>query len=226
MPPRWCVCSALPPVVCPLQVDVLFHRREFWRPTSTGKLIHRVMHGVNSHLYHRTIPVARESFIRPERALWILHPRGEVLTQDALPAPKDVQVLLLDGYWNEVGEMLRGVEGWGRCIRLSMEGESRYWLRDQQDAGRFSTVEALLHLMSAFGLHDAATQLRLHFELQVYAMLRARGKKERAAEYLEGSPIKTALPEFLERLCERRPNVVLPRQKTDGSTISPPEASR
>lgn len=226
MPPRWCVCSALPPVVCPLQVDVLFHRREFWRPTSTGKLICRVMHGVTGHLYNRSVPVAREPVLKPDRTLWILHPRGEVLPPDSLPAPQGVQVLLLDGSWNEAGQMLRAVEGWGRCIRLSMEGESRYWLRDQQDAGRFSTVEALLHLMSAFGLHDAATQLRLHFELQVYATLRARGKKERAAAYLESSPVKTALPGFLERLCERRPNVAPPRQKTDDSTISPPEASR
>lgn len=226
MAPRWCICSALQPVTFPLQVDVLIHRREHWRPTSTGKLIRRVVSGANNHVYDRNIPVVRETIVNPNRTLWILHPKGELPAPDTMPAPQDVQVLLLDGNWNEAGEMLRNVETWGRCVRLPMEGESRYWLRDQQDSGRFSTVEALLHLMSAIGLHEAAAQVRLHFELHVYATLRARGKKPRAEEYLANSPIKSTLPEFLERIRERRPNPAQPREKPARPVTSRPEASR
>jgi hypothetical protein len=67
-------------------------------------------------------------------------------------------------------------------------------------------VEALLGLLGALGLAEAETRLRLHFELHVYATLRARGKKLEAAEYLALSPVRDALPEFLARLNERRPN--------------------
>jgi hypothetical protein len=51
---------------------------------------------------------------------------------------------------------------------------------------------------------DAEAHLRLHFELHVYASLLARGRKWPAAEYLDTSPIKTALPDFLRRLIEPR----------------------
>jgi hypothetical protein len=114
---------------------------------------------------------------------------------------------LLDGSWRESGDMLRHVETWGRTVSLALSGPSRYALREQQGEGRHSTVEALLGLLSALGLTEAETQLRLHFELHVYVTLRARGKKAQAAEYLASSPVRHALPEFLERLHERRPNL-------------------
>jgi len=100
--------------------------------------------------------------------------------------------------------MARAVEPWGRRVRLPMEGKSRYWLREQRDEGKFSTVEALLFLLAALGERDAEARLRLHFELHVYASLLARGRKWPAAEYLDASPIKTALPDFLRQLLEKR----------------------
>lgn len=212
LPPRWCVCGALAPVATPLRVDVLFHRREQWRPTSTGKLIERVVTGARTHVFGRDMPELRVQIADPVRELWILHPRGEPLASVAPPAAARVQVLLLDGSWNEAGEMLRAVEGWGRRVCLPLEGKSRYRLREQQGTGQFSTVEALLSVLSALQQHETEAQLRLHFELHVYATLRARGRKAEATEYLESSPIKAALPEFLDRLTERRPNEAASRR--------------
>ena len=65
-------------------------------------------------------------------------------------------------------------------------------------------METLLAVLAALGERAAEAQLRLHFELQVYATSLARGRKWPAAEYLEASPIKAALPEFLSRLVQRR----------------------
>ncbi|KAB2654501.1 MAG: DTW domain-containing protein, partial [Verrucomicrobia bacterium] len=194
LPPRWCVCRALGTVATPLQVDVLLHHREQWRPTSTGKLIQRVVDGARIHDYRRGVPRVPVSIAEPGRELWILHPRGEPFATIAAtpPDPARVQVLLLDGSWNEAGQMLREVEPWGRRVSLPLGGTSRYLLREQQGEGRLSTVEALMGLLDAFGLHAAGAQLRLHFELHVYATLRARGHKSQAAEYLGGSPIKDA----------------------------------
>ena len=204
LPPRWCVCAGLGPVESALQVEVLMHHREQWRPSSTGKLIERIVSGARTHVYRREAPPARAAVVRPGRELWVLHPLGEPLAAEGLPSAEQVQVLLLDGSWGEAAEMMRAVEPWGRRVRLPMEGKSRYWLREQQEEGKFSTVEALLFLLAALGQKDAEAQLRLHFELHVYASLLARGRKWPAAEYLDTSPIKTALPEFLGRLVERR----------------------
>jgi DTW domain-containing protein YfiP len=204
LPPRWCVCAGLGPVESALQVDVLMHSREQWRPSSTGKLIERVVTGARAHVYRREAPPERATIAAAGRELWILHPLGESLATMTLPPAANVQVLLLDGSWGEAAEMVRAVEPWGRRVSVPMTGKSRYWLREQQGEGKFSTIEALLAVLAVLQERDAEAHLRLHFELLVYATLLARGRKWPAAEYLEGSPIKKALPEFLARLVQPR----------------------
>jgi len=203
LPPRWCICDGFQPLASPFQVEVLIHNREYWRPTSTGRLINRVMPASHVHIFQRDNPPMRESIVQPGRPLWILHPRGDPLPAGAPPA--DVQVLLLDGSWREAARMLQGVETWGRCISLPMTGASRYWLREQQGEGMYSTIEALLFLFTALGLSQAEAHLRLQFELHVYAGLRARGAKAAAEKFLASSPIREAFPELLAKLDQRRP---------------------
>jgi DTW domain-containing protein YfiP len=192
-------------VVAPVQVDVLLHHRERWRPTSTGRLINRVVAGSRGHVYRHDVPLRRDDIVAPGRTVWILHPLGEALPAGA--RPEELQVLLLDGSWGEAAGMMHAVEPWGRRICLPLAGASRYWLRAQQGAGLFSTVEALIFLYGALGLAEAARRLRLQFELHVYAGLRARGKRAAAEEYLAGSPVREALPELVAALSVRRPRV-------------------
>ena len=88
-----------------------------------------------------------------------------------------------------------------------MTGQSRYWLRAHQEGLKYSTIEALLFVLEAMGLSAEAAQLRLQFELHVYAGLRTRGAKALAEEFLATSPVRAAFPELLARLDERRPQV-------------------
>ena len=118
-----------------------------------------------------------------------MHPQGGPVPDGAAPA--NVQVVMLDGSWGETSAMAREIVSWGRTVSLPMAGASRYWLRAQQDGGRFSTVEALMFLLHRFGLMAAHDALREQFELHVYASLRSRGRKESAAEFLAGSMIGT-----------------------------------
>lgn len=203
LPPRWCVCAGFQPVDCPVQVDVLMHHMEAWRPSSTGNLICRVIPDARRHLYRRERILDAEAIRRPGKTLWILHPLGEPI-ETVAAAPSDLQVLLLDGTWRQSGEMMRCVEPWGRRVSLPMTGESRYWLRTQAGEGKFSTVEALMFLLAALGLEKAQAALRLQFELHVYAGLSARGAKARAAEYLASSPVRVALPSLVQELARHR----------------------
>ena len=204
LPPRWCLCSAQSPVQCPLHIDVLMHAKEAVKPTSTGHLIQRVVAGSRQHIFGGLERLDREQVQRPGKELWILHPRGEPLP--AQIDPDAIQFLLLDGSWKQSVSMMQSVEGWGRKISLPMQGESRFWLRTQHEEGNFSTMEALLFVLTALGLKDQERQLRLQFELHVYAGLRVRGNKPLAEEFLRNSPIMQAMPDFLEQLCQRRPN--------------------
>ena len=214
LPPRWCVCDAVAPVETPLAVHVLIHRGEHRRPSSTGKLVGRAVTGAACHIYQRQnrfFPAAGfpAAAVVPGRELWILHPCGE-----PLPAPPAVgdaprcsrtQVLLLDGTWRQAGEMLRTVEGMGRCIRLpdAAAAPSRYWLRDQPAPLQLSTAEALMGVFLGIGEAEAARRLRLHFELHVYATLLARGRREMAERYLGHSPLLTEVAEVIDRLHAR-----------------------
>jgi len=184
-------------------VDVLIHHREFNRPTSTGRLINRVIPASRHHIFRRETRPLRESIVSSDRALWILHPRGEPLPDRETPS--GLQVLLLNGSWREAARMSLTVAPWGRLVRLPESGPGRYQLRTQVHEGKYSTIESLLILLATLGLTKEEVQLRLQFELHVYAGLRTRGAKVKAAEFLATSPIREAFPELLERMHQRRP---------------------
>lgn len=202
LPPRWCLCAAAEHAQCPLQIDLLLHQRELGRPTSTGRLINRIFPASRQHVWWPDAPLKEASVHTPGRELWILHPSGEPLPQAVDPA--GLQVLLLDGLWNETATMARATASWGRLVQLPMQGSSRYWLRAQQEGGRFSTAEALLFLLEALQLKDAHTVLQQQFELHVYAGLRARGRTDLAAAFLEESCLQQTLPEVIAALQQRR----------------------
>jgi DTW domain-containing protein YfiP len=210
LPPRWCVCDALPAVAAIVPVHVLIHRQEQHKPTSTGRLIARTVEGSRCHVYQRDSRFFSASSLAaadllPERELWVLHPLGEPMPSAASLAGRPLpQLLLLDGTWRQAGEMLRTVEGMGRCVRLPSPGPSRYWLRGHDAPMHVSTAEALLGVFGAVGDTAAEHGFRLHFELHVYAALLARGRRELADRYLEDSPLRDAMPEFLEELNTRR----------------------
>jgi len=201
--PRWCICAGLREIESPLRVDVLMHYLEVLRPSSTGDLLKRVIPASGQHIYRKERLLSREEIVQPGKELWILHPNGEPLPDVASVA--GLQVLLLDGNWQQAGEMSRAIGSWGRRVSLPMTGESRYWLRAQSGPGRFSTVEALLFLLSALGLRETHDQLRGQFELHVYAGLRSRGQKEKATDYLESSPIRETLWGLLGDLVPKNP---------------------
>jgi DTW domain-containing protein YfiP len=213
-PPRWCVCDAFAAVHTRLAVHVLIHRSERHKPSSSGTLVARAVAGAVCHVYQKAsghVPASGLSAeaVEPGRELWILHPCGEPLRADPQAADDArgvcTQILLLDGTWRQAGDMLRTVEGLGRYVRLpdATATPSRYWLRDQPEPGHLSTAEALMGVLQAVGEPSAARQLRLHFELHVYATLLARGKREMAERYLGHSPLLTEGRDALDRLHAR-----------------------
>jgi DTW domain-containing protein YfiP len=179
-------------------VDVLMHSREYYRPSSTGHLVQRVVGGARTHVWRHDVAPVLEQVVRPGKQLWVLHPLGEPMPSDV--APDQLQVVLLDGSWGEAADMKKAVEGWGRRVSLPMTGKSRYWLRTQQGERQFSTAEALLFLLAALGLQQEHAALSLQLELHVYAGLCTRGQSVMAADFLATSPLRQAMPEVIARM--------------------------
>ena len=223
LPPRWCVCGALPVVTTALAVDLVMHRREQWRPSSTGCLLARVIPEARLHV-HRADPLSRlsptipPSLLRAGHECWVLHPQGETV-DDPLPLADravPLQVVLLDGNWREAGEMLRlfgasaarpsgSASPSIRIVRLPTHGAGRFWIREAPTPGQVSTAEACLSVLGMLGEASAVERLRLHFELHVWATLRARGKRLEADAYLSASPLPAAIPAILAELESPRP---------------------
>lgn len=221
-PARWCICAAECQLELPIAVDVLFHFREWHKPTSTGRLINRVVPASGGHIFRSDQRLVEESIRRPGHELWVLHPLGTPLAE--LPRAAAPQVLLLDGSWREATQLMRRVEGWGQVVSLPMTGPSRYRLREQQAAGSFSTVEALLFLLAALGFNAQRDALALQFELHVYAGLRSRGEKVAADDYLATSPIREAFPSLIAELHRRRPRTDTTPPPTPRATDRPASA--
>jgi DTW domain-containing protein YfiP len=206
----------LPPVETRIAVEVLIHRLEQCRPSSTGNLVCRAVAGTVRHVYQRGNRFFPETgypadALAAGRELWVLHPSGDPLpepaaTDDSASQPTPA-MLLLDGSWRQAGEMLASMHGRGRCVRLpdtATSAPSRYWLRNQAQPEQLCTAEALMGVLTAMGEPEAAQRLRLHFELHVYATLRVRGHRELAERYLGHSPLLTEAPDALDRLHARR----------------------
>lgn len=189
--------------MCPLAVDVLFHIHEVHKPTSTGRLITRVVAGARGHVFRPDAPFDPGAIHRPGHQLWILHPLGEPFSN--LEGELPPQVLLLDSSWREATQLVRRVERVGRLVNLPMAGASRYRLRTARGTPVFSTAEALLFLLRALGHVAAHEALQRQFELHVYAGLRARGEKAAAEAYLADSPAKDAFPDLIAELNRSRP---------------------
>lgn len=223
LPPRWCVCGALPTVDSSLAVDILIHRREQWRPSSTGALLARVLDNARLHVHRpdpcsRMSPVLPTTLFRPGHEGWVLHPQGDPIGAEATLASRSLplEVVLLDGNWREAGEMLRLVNAAAataaregaepiRVVRLPASAPGRFWIREAPAPEQLSTAEACVAILDLLGEGAAAEQLRLHFELHVWATLRARGKVASAEAYLSESPLPAAIPATLAALETRRP---------------------
>lgn len=209
LPPRYCTCGLLGPVAAAVPVHLLIHRLERHKPSSTGVLLARAMPAVATHTFVRVSrhlpPTGLPDGIVPEgHELLVLHPGGAPLDAGA-PRHRPVALLLLDGTWRQAGEMLRSVEGRGRCVSLpaGTPRESRFWLREQRAPGCLSTAESLAVVLDALGEPSAAGLLRLHFELHVLATLLARGRREMAERFLVDSPLLVRHPGILDHFQAR-----------------------
>lgn len=208
LPPRWCVCDLLPPVVTDLAVHVLIHRHERGKPSSTGALIGRAVAGATCHVFQRATrfhPARGMAALAPGGDVWILDPAGEPLPpRGSEPAAPPPRVVIVDGTWREAAEMNRSLTGLGRRVRLPEAAvPGRYWLREPPTPDKLSSADALVRLLGRLDRAESAARLRLHFELHVYATLLARGRREMAERYLGHSPLLTEAADTLDRFHRR-----------------------
>mgnify|MGYP003345120627 CR=1 FL=1 len=84
---------------------------------------------------------------------------------------------------------------------LNHLGQLNAWRAAAQRFNR--PLDAVIHIdtgLNRLGFEAEQEQLRLQFELHVYAGLRARGEKAAAERFLADSPVRAAFPKLLAKL--------------------------
>lgn len=164
--PSLCLCAELPRLSLSWSVVVVQHIREAFKPSSTGKLVERVL--ANTHRVHW--PLIDRSFDvspleRPDTEYRVLFPREDASLLD----PQEVRTrqeagvntcfVVLDGTWHQCSRMSRRVPLVSEfpCVRLPDGGPSRWIGRKQHDPRGVSTFEAVARLIAAIE-GDAAAQ--------------------------------------------------------------------
>ncbi len=196
--PRWCICCDLAIPQSDLNLAVLIHHAEFYKPTSTGRLIHRLLPASDLIVFKHDLPFSKEKLTDGGKETLVLHPFGEPL--DPRTNLGQSRFVLLDGNWRQAATMLQSIEGIGRKVCLPIEGPSRFWLREKQEGSRFSTMEAFIFLLKHLGQEAMASQCQIAFELHVYAGLLARGKRDLARAYYLDMPKNDLICEVVKRL--------------------------
>ncbi|WP_120513668.1 tRNA-uridine aminocarboxypropyltransferase [Photobacterium salinisoli] len=165
-----CICHAKADLQSQAVFVLLTHSKEFGKSTNTGALMARTLPQCQRVLWSRTEPpeallaqIASKAF-QP----WLLFP-----ADDAHPAASFVRetgktplFILLDATWQEARKMVRKSPWLAKLPRLSLsvDRDSSYSLRRNQQTGHLCTCEAGIALLDLLGEHKDAKALQQYFD--------------------------------------------------------------
>lgn len=187
LPPPLCLCAELPALAARTRVVLLMHHVELRKTSNTGRLLARLLPGVEVRVRgERDAPPPQPL---PEGRRLLLFPDlgARELTPD-LGAGGPVTLLVPDGTWGQARRIaLREPEARGaEPVRLPPGPPSRYGLRRNPREGAVSTFEAVARALGVLegALEGAALEAQLMdiFDRFVERSLRVRTEGEVVAQ--------------------------------------------
>ena len=174
----------------PLEIWLLMHKEESYKPSNTGRLIEDVLPDTTKRFYwHRTEPdpefIALLNDARYQPYIIFPGDRGgyeeRVVTQIKRSDQKIPVFIILDGSWRQAGRMFRLSKYLQNLpvLPLKTQRESQYRLRKAPDEFHLCTVEVGIELLSHHGQSAAADHLSAYFTHfnQQYALSRRNTPK-------------------------------------------------
>ena len=180
--PETCLCAALPRLRLATPMAIVQHNRERFKPTSTGRLLARMVEGAAVLPFGiRGVPFDPGPLLDPSIEWLLLFPREGAPEFDPRRRPTDgrrLGLVLLDGTWSQCARMSHRVPGISRlpCLALPAGGPSIWTVRTQHDERGRSTFEAALQGLQLLGDSGAAAVLREAFAQITAMMLHLKGK--------------------------------------------------
>lgn len=171
----YCCCSQITPQGSQLELALLLHENEPPRPTTTSKIIQKVLPNSSTYIWQRIDPPQELiDRIQDENTdSWLLFPadRPELVSRSkkftgAAPE-RNTLIIIPDGTWKEVRKIVRKSPWLSDLPLLAFDPEtpSRYDLRRNPDKDHLCTAETVTELLKLNDENSAADELDRTFEI-------------------------------------------------------------
>ncbi len=181
-----CICRYRPTLVSACSFWILTHRKEFFKPTNSARLIGACLPDVRFFRWERTQPDAdllalladpgfRPALVFP-REMAVLNPAEQ---QAGAARPGKCAFLLLDGTWQQALKMYRKspyLHGLP-VVSLDPDAPSRYGLRRSRSDSQLCTAEVAVELLRSEGETRQARQLNNYFRVFCYSYIEGRNHR-------------------------------------------------
>lgn len=170
LPPRVCLCDAIPRVPSRTRVVIVRHHLERLRSSNSGRLAHLALpnsvivdHGGGTGVGGLRGPAV----LPPLEGAWLMFPEGEPMTR--APTPPPAQLVVLDATWSQARRMYRKLDALRGLpiLRLPELPMPAARLRESPGPGRVSTIEAIARALRLLEGDAVAEPLERLFALAV-----------------------------------------------------------
>jgi len=177
---RLCLCAIVEPIALATRVVVLRHRREFHKPTNTGRLVTIALGASEVRTFgERGVELDTTTLIDPARRTLLLYPTADssLLSRTEIDV-RPVTLIVPDSDWRRAFKLAShepALAGIPR-VHLPVGPPSTYRLRRHTDPRFLATFEAVARALGI--LEGAEIQARLEhvFRLMVDRTLWSRGQ--------------------------------------------------
>ncbi len=174
----------------PMEICLLMHKEEGFKPTNTGRLIEDCLPGSTRRYYwHRTTPDPEFLALLKNETYqaYIIFPADRGGYDDRVVKKADSTdgkipvFIILDGSWRQAGRMFRLSKYLQHLpvLPLSTQRHSQYKLRKAPDEFHLCTVEVAMEVLTKHGQEKAALHLQDYFSVfnDMYDQSRRLGPK-------------------------------------------------
>lgn len=171
----WCCCELITSEHTRLEFALLLHENESARPTTTSKIIQKVLPHTTSYTWHRKEPPQQliERINDPVTNAWLLFPADredlKPRSQAFRPTKEGQKTLIIvpDGTWKEVRKIVRKSPWLDHLPLLAFDPStpSRYDLRRNPDADHLCTAETVAELLKLNREEQQASSLNEALDL-------------------------------------------------------------
>lgn len=169
---RHCFCGRIPELHPKIQITVIRHWKERFKPSNTARLAACAIPTLNLIDFGAPgAPWADPKLVTPDTALLFPDPSAP-----SVPAPK--HVIVVDGSWSQARKMVNKISGLKDLPRFEIQppqtGVVR--IRTPPEPGMVSTLEAIAAVLDRTEGGDFGAPLRRLYQTAVDATIAARGR--------------------------------------------------